>query len=317
MSTLSRTLAIVCALSCANVVRAQESIPVQAGSTLGRDSVTVGEVVLLTVRVRAPKGATINFPAAVDSLGPVQALEPPTVRSGADSATSADRIAVYRIAPWDVGQLQIKLGDVLVQTDGGERRVVLSLPSLFVRSVLPADSAKRIPKPARPLIASSAPAPWWWWAIAAVAALVIAGGAWWWARRARRKAGGVGDPYADAMAAFDRIERLKLLEAGEPGRHASSMTDVVRRYLSARVPDISLAMTSTELLNAVHGAPTVSAESLRALLDAVDPIKFARAPLDAARARALGDAAKTLVREEHRRAEDLATAERNQQERAA
>ena len=38
-------------------------IPVQAGVTLERDTLTVGEVVLLSVRVRAPRGATINFPA--------------------------------------------------------------------------------------------------------------------------------------------------------------------------------------------------------------------------------------------------------------
>jgi hypothetical protein len=66
-----------------------------------------------------------------------------------------------------------------------------------------------------------------------------------------------------------------------------------------------------------RGAPTVPQESLKMLLDSIDPIKFARAPLDGARARALGDAARTLVREEHRRAEDLAAAERVRTERAA
>ena len=52
----------------------QREIPVQAGTTINHDTVTVGDVVTLVVRVRAPLGATINFPAAVDSLGAVQAL---------------------------------------------------------------------------------------------------------------------------------------------------------------------------------------------------------------------------------------------------
>src|SRR4051812_12602035 len=81
-------------------LRAQQDVPIQAGSTVNHDTVTVGDIVLLTVRVRAPKGTTINFPAAVDSLGPVQALEPPTVRDGSDSPTAADRIATYRLAAW-------------------------------------------------------------------------------------------------------------------------------------------------------------------------------------------------------------------------
>ena len=165
-----------------NASAQQPQIPVQAGITIEHDTVTVGDVVRLTVRIRAPHGATINFPAAVDSLGPVQSLEPPTVRDGADTATAADRIATYRLAAWDIGRQPIKLGDVLVQTDDGERRVALDLPSLFVRSVLPADTTLRIPKPARPLLALQPPVPWWWWLVAAPWALAIGLGAWWWAR---------------------------------------------------------------------------------------------------------------------------------------
>ncbi len=296
--------------------RAQQVIPVQAGITLEKDTVAVGDVVRLTLRVRAPRGATISFPAAVDSLGPVQALEAPVVRDGSDSATAADRVATYRLAAWDIGVQQIKLGDVLVETDAGERRLTLSLPSLFVKSVLPADTALRVPKPARALIVPPTVIPWWWWLLAALAVAIIGLLVWWlWRRRARAAAG--GDPYVEAMAAFERVERLQLIDAGEPGKHATLMSDVVRRYLSGRLPDVSLALTSSELLNVARGAPTIPQESLKTLLDSIDPIKFARAPLDGARARALGDAARTLVREEHRRAEDLAAAERARTERAA
>ena len=289
----------------------QPDIPVQAGVTLERDTVTVGEVFRLIVRVRAPLGATINFPAAVDSLGPIQALDPPTVRSGADSVNAADRIATYRFAAWDIERRQIKLGDVVVQTDDGERRVTLQLPFVFVKSVLPADTALRVPKPARPLLEARAPTPWWWWLLAALA-LVIALGAWWWARRRRGADESTGDPHADALAAFARIEALRLLEAGEPGRHAALMADVVRRYLSERIDAASLAHTSRELLEAVRSARTVSFDALHSLLDAVDPVKFGAAPISADRARAVGEEAKAIVREEHERsvAADLENAPR-------
>lgn len=288
---------------------ASSTITVQAGAVVDRDTVTVGDVVRLTVRVRAPLGATVNFPTGLDSLSPVQALEPPVVTDGTDSSV-VDRIAVYRLAAWDIGRRPIRLGDVVVQSDDGDRTVALALPVLFVRSVLPADSALRVPKPVRELLAVRPPVPWWWWALAALAALLIGLGIWWWRRRRRRAAGPTGDPFADAEAAFVRIERLKLAEAGEPGRHAALMTDVVRRYLAGRHQSASLAQTTGELLGAIRGVATVPFDQLRRLLDDVDPVKFAAAPVTAQRARELGEMAKSIVREEHSRAASLEAAQK-------
>ncbi|MDB4884967.1 MAG: hypothetical protein JWN79_405, partial [Gemmatimonadetes bacterium] len=270
-------------------------IPVQAGTTVDHDSVTVGDVVRLTVRVRGPLGATVNFPTGLDSLGPVQSLEPPRVVNGADSLRAADRIAVYRVAAWDVGAQPIRLGDVLVQTDEGERHIALSLPSLFVKSVLPADTTQRTPKPARALLTVRTPLAWWWWAVAAAAALLVGLGVWWWMRRRRGAVGPVGDPYADAQRDFERVERLGLVAAGEAGRHAVLMTDILRRYLAARLEAATLAQTSGELLRALRGAPTVDHDRLEQLLATVDRVKFAAAPLGAEQARSTGAEARALV----------------------
>jgi hypothetical protein len=307
------------ALVAPGAARAQATvrIPVQAGATLDRDSVTVGDVVRLTVRVRAPLNATINFPAAVDSLGPVQSLEPPVVRDGADSLEAADRIAVYRLAPWDVGALRIRLGDVLVQTDDDERYVTLPLPSLFVRSVLPADSSLRVPKPARALLEPRAPLPWWWWIAAAAAALAVGVLAWWWIRRRRAALGPTGDPWADAERSFERIEKLRLVDAGEPGRHAALMADVARRYLADRFEHASLANTSGELLAALRGSGTVPHDRLQRVLTAVDSIKFGAARVSPDEARTLGAEARAVVRSEHDQAEKLAAAEAARTERGA
>ncbi|HKP15158.1 MAG TPA: hypothetical protein VJT85_03810, partial [Gemmatimonadaceae bacterium] len=252
-------------------------------------------------RVRAPIGSTINFPTGLDSLAPVQALEPPSVRDGTDSSV-VDRVATYRLSPWDIGRQPIRLGDVIVQADDGDRRLALTLPTLFVRSVLPADSAQRVPKPPRALLGVRAPIPWWWWALAALAAVGIGLLAWWWRRRRLRLGITTRDPFAEAEAAFVRIERLRLAEAGEPGRHAALMTDVVRRYLAARHEAATLANTSGELLATMTGVRTVPFERLQRLLHEVDPVKFAAAPLASQRARELGEEAKAIVREEHARA---------------
>ena len=283
-------------------------IPVQAGATVDRDSVTVGDVVRLTIRVRAPVGATINFPAGVDSLGPVQSLEPPQVRNGADSASATDRIAVYRVAAWDVGALAIRLGEVLVQTDDGERRIGVRLPTLAVRSVLPADSTLHVPKAARQLIPARPVAPWWLWLAIALAIVALAGLVWWWRSRRRGSTAPTGDPYADAERDFERVERLGLVAVGEHGRHAVLMTDVLRRYLAARGTGATLAHTSGELLVTLRGAPTVAHDQLQPLLERVDAVKFARAPLGGNEARAIGTDARAIVRHEHERAAAIAAA---------
>jgi len=299
-----RAAALACAALVPGAAMAQGTatrIPVQAGAVITRDTVTVGEVLQLVVRVRAPRGATVNFPVAVDTLGAVQSLDPPTVRDGSDTLDATDRIATYRVAAWDVGLQPIRLAPVLVQTDDDERSVQLTLPSVFVASVLPADTALRIPKPARPLLPVPAPFPWWWLLLAlAIVALVL--GLWWWRRRRARALPPPGDPYGDAEHAFDRIEKLRLVEAGEAGRHAALMTDVLRRYLSERVEHASLAHTSVELLAAVRGAAGVPYERLQRLLQEVDLIKFGAAAVTPAGARALGNEAREIVRAEHQHA---------------
>ena len=300
-------------LLCATSARAQ----IQTGITLAKDSVTVGEVVQLVVRVHAPLNAVISFPSAVDSLGPVQALEAPVVRAGSDSANAADRVATYLLSAWDVGQQKIKLGDVLVQTSAGDRRITLDLPTLFVKSVLPKDSAERVPKPARPLLDAIPQAPWWYWPVGAVLALLLGYIIWRFIARRRREAQGTKDPFIEAKHSFERVEKLRLLDAGEPGRHAALMADVVRQYLSARLTGVSLALTTQELLGALRGAPTISSQRLAALFNAVDPVKFARAPISVEAARSLGEDAKAIVLEERDRSAALAAAESTKTERAA
>ena len=309
---------VACALLPACALLAQQtSIPIQSGITLERDTVTVGEVVRLAVRIHAPRGAAINFPVAVDSLGPVQSLEPPSVRDGADTASGADRVATYSLAAWDVGLLPIRLGDVLVQTVQGEQRVSLELPSLFVRTVLPADTALRIPRPARPLLVVRPPIPWWGWALAVLALLLLGLFLGWRATRRGRAVPRHVDPYAQARTAFGRVERLRLIDAGEPGRYAALMTDVLRRYLAERLDTASLSQTSEELLRAVSGVESVSYEALRELLGTVDSVKFAAAPIGAERARSVGEDAKAIVREEHDRSAALAQTAQVGEERAA
>ena len=270
---------------------------VQLGVSAKPDSVTVGEPFELRVRVRAPAGAVVTFPEGPDSSAQVEAIASRAVVGAAD-ASGTDRTAVFRLVAWDVGEIPAKLGDVVVTLAGVERRVPLGEVMVKVKSVLPADTTLRVPKPPRPPF--DVAMPWWqrWWPFI-VAALVAALLAWWWWRRRRR-----GRPDADALDAhafaereFARIEALGLVDAGERGRYVALMVEVLRDYLALRVPEARASLTSGELIAALRGVNTVPLSRLAGVLDEADLIKFARRIVTADRARELGREARAIARD--------------------
>lgn len=265
----------------------------QLGFVVEPDTVTVGDPFRLVVRVRAPKGATVEFPTAMDSGGMVEALDPVVVMPSSDPSLT-DQTATYRLAAWDVGRLPLKLADVIVRLNGDERALALRDLFVTVRSVLPADSSQRVPRPPRDVMAI--PPPWWWWAALAAVVAVLLLLLWsWWRRRRRVRPAPVIDPLREADAAFERIDRLGLVVAGERARHAALVIEVLRDYLGRVVPAASTSLTTAELLAAIRDEPRVAANRLAALLIEVDLVKFARRPLAPDRAQTIGTETKALV----------------------
>ena len=191
----------------------------------------------------------------------MQSLDPVAVRTSADT-TAVEQYADYRVAAWDIGSQPIRLDDVhrAVQRPRATRSA--RRHAVFVRSVLPADSAQRVPKPPRALFELSA-FPWWLLGAhrrgdhrARSADLVVdappakAAG-----RRRRRSVSSA--PRRNSSAS----RRLRLLDAGERGRYVALMIEVLRDYLAARYAAASLSLTSTELQRAVRDAAARSAGS--------------------------------------------------------
>jgi len=286
-------LGVVSAMLVSASVALAQQIPVKAGVTVAPDSVRIGDPFRVTVGVRAPVGASIEFPRVLDSTATVQSLDPVTVRTSADT-TAVEQYADYRVAAWDIETQPVRLAEAIVRYNGVERRIPLSA-SVFVASVLPADSAQRVPKPPRDLFELN---PFPWWLIAALIAAAIAGSlsTWWWIRRRRKpKAAVVVDPYERAQAEFQRIESLRLLDAGERGRYVTLMIEVLRDYLAARYAEAALSLTSTELQRSVRGHPHVPEERLTRVLTDADLIKFARRPVSTERARELSREVRGVV----------------------
>ncbi|HEY9479567.1 MAG TPA: hypothetical protein VIP79_05740 [Gemmatimonadaceae bacterium] len=267
---------------------------VQMGVLVRPDTVTVGEHFVVTVRVRAPLGSEIAFPTGPDSGLTVEAVDPRDIQKSQDTS-AVERTAVYRLVAWDTGALTAHLGEVVVSTNGVDRRIAITRDTVHVQSVLPADSTLRVPKPAREILVAGRP--WWHWLLLALAAIALMGLLVWWWRR--RRGGSVMNPeedaYQTAVREFERITALGLTEAGESGRHVALNVDVMRDYLAARLSEAPRSLTSTELLHAASSRAEVDIPRLASLVAESDLIKFARERVSPQRARELGLEARALV----------------------
>jgi hypothetical protein len=272
---------------------------VMLGVRVTPDTVTVGAPFQVLVRVRAPRGSRIEFALGPDSTGTVQPLDTRRVTDSPDT-TGTEAMATYRLAAWDVGAQQIVIPDAIVRLPSlAVRPVPIGPLTIFVRRVVPAakDSAGRVPKPARPVLAPVEP--WWWrWAVAGGALLLLMLLLWWLARRSRRPRGmAARDPYQDAVRELDRIERLGLIDAGERGRYVALVTQVVRDYLAGRIARAALSLTTLELIDALRDDARVPLDRLRGVLDESDQVKFARAKVSAERAVQVASDAREVVEE--------------------
>ena len=283
-------------------------IPVQAAVGIEPDTVRIGDPFLVQIGIRAPVGATVAFPPAPDSTGAVQGLDPVRVETRPDSG-GVVQWGYYRVAAWDVGDQAITLGDVVVTVGGRSRRIPIAGRKVFVASVLPADTAQRVPKPPRPLYEFAAPM-WWLWLGLAALAVVLLLLWWWWRRRKRGRPIAVPDPFARAEREFARIEALRLIEAGERGRYVTLVVEVLRDYLAARYPSAPLSLTSTELLAALRGQRSVPNDGLMRVLNEADLIKFAQRPVTADRAREIGREARAIVAQERAASQPAPPAEK-------
>lgn len=272
---------------------AQPAKPLRIGAALTPDTLQVGDPFIMTVTIEVPAGAKVTWPTPTDSAAPYSMRSDVRV-TGSENGNVRRETAEYDMAVWGVGPVAVKIPDIKVLIDGTETVVPFEAPSLFVQSVLPADTSLHVPKPAKDLFPRIVP--WWelWWpAILLVLLLLLA----WLLHRARKKkrASLELDPFARAEHDFQRLDRLALNESGEQGRFVALALEVLRTYLSVRVPAATLALTSDELLGAVEPDSRVPTQRLQPLLAEGDAIKFGRLPVTSAHAREMALEARGIV----------------------
>jgi hypothetical protein len=268
---------------------------IQLGVAVRPETVTVGTRFIVAARLRAPEGATIAWPTAPDTSESLEIVSSRMLDSASDSLRT-EETARWRLAAWDTGTMTIVFEDAVVTTPDAESRVPLRA-RVYVRSVLPADTALHDPKPPRDIMAADPP--WWRWVVVALLALAVIGLlVWWYLRRRRRKPPPASvDAMQYAEREFTRVERMGLLEAGERGRFVALMVEVMRDYLALRLPGASPSLTSTELVGYLRSRADLPVQRLGAILGEADLVKFARRSVTAERAREMGQEARAIVRD--------------------
>jgi len=275
------------------LLQAQAPAPAQAPAiswSVSPETVTVAEPFNVTITIRAPLRTVIAFPAGPDTAQPLEAVDPPVVHFDTDSTGTPRRIAVYRLQAWQTGAQSLTIP---VQVGAGaDAQKLEAHPAVFVRSVLPADTSLRVPKPALSVLKT--PLLWWPWALALGIALGVIALLWRRHRRRRRRAAPPPSPLSVAEGALARVETLGLLEAGEPSRYVALHADILRGYLSSRVAVVSRSQTTAELVAALLGR-ALPLNRVAAVLDEADQVQFARRPVTVVRAKEIAREVKTLL----------------------
>lgn len=254
----------------------------------------VGEPITVELRVQAPRGTLVRFPVLPDTGTRIEPLDPRSV-TGGETADGVEQVATYRLIAWDTGSVAPSFSDVTLERDGRVARYPVELGGLRIRSVLPADSAARQPKPARdPLDAPTML--WRWWVAAVVVALLAFWGSRVARRRAREHATMDPGPLVRARAAFAHLRALDLSSAGEPGRHALSHGAVLRRYIAERWPTLPVSLTARELEQRLPATNlSVLPERVVSLAAALEPVAYAAAPIASGEAERLALESTTIV----------------------
>lgn len=260
------------------------------------ETVTVGQPFMVNLRAVPARGRTAIAPPVPDTGGVVEPLDPAVVTRRGDTL-----LVRYRLIAWQPGVLTIPLAPVRMRRAQNELPVAMDI-RVVVASVLPSDSASRVPKPSRELFPAATP--WWakWskWLLGIAAALCAVYLGHRWRTRKRPVVEHTVTPIARAESAFARLDARTLPALGEGGRQVTLATEIVRQYLADIEPSLLLTLTNVELLDAARPLGGIAELRLSQLLEQSDLVRFSGARTTPETVRQVSGLARELVREMHR-----------------
>ena len=251
-----------------------------------QERLTVGDPLMYTVTVVSPPGVAVDWPDRRRTMGPfeVQLFEHDGPYAGS-GGQYADTLR-YTLAVYSVGIHTIPPMELSYTLQGATKRSsVTDSVTITVVSVIEEEATdiRDLKDPA------SLPdsIPWYVWAgVAAFLIVLIVFAIYYYKHR-----GGGSDgiptvsalgptrlPHEMAFRDLEQLTRSGLLEKGEIVRHYTTLSEILRRYLSARYQILAMEITTTELVGLLD-SQEIKADHrvmITELLHECDLVKFAR-----------------------------------------
>lgn len=257
--------------------------PVTFEVSADRSSVTVGDPVTLTFRLRHAKDVSI---VTFDADRALAALEVLDQKEGTPRVLDDGRVEELRtvtVAAYETGSRELAPVRVIYKDAAGKegsvaaRRIPISVTSVLTEGQNePADLKKPAEMPARAL--------WPWMLLLALLVAALAAFIWW-RRRRRRPEGETAIPAAPlrpsheiAYAELQRLLSTNLLEKGAVKEFYIELAEIIRRYLGSRYHIDTFERTSSEILESLRltRAPVKAMAMISEFLSACDLVKFAK-----------------------------------------
>ena len=280
-------LAAVLLLAVATHVQAQQVTPdtLFVSVAVDQERITVGDPLAYTVTVVSPLGVAVNWPDRRRSVGPfeVQSFEHDGPYAG-PGGQYADTLR-YTLAVYSVGVHTIPPMELPYSLQGAaERTSVTDSVAITVVSVIEEEATDiRDLKDPADLPGSI---PWFVWAgVAAFLLALVVFAIYYYKHRGRPEE--LPDiptlapkrlPHEVAYAELEQLSRSGWLEQGKIARHYTTLSEILRRYLSARYQILAMEITTTELIGLL-GSRDIKEDHrimITEFLHECDLVKFAR-----------------------------------------
>lgn len=258
---------------------------IQVEAKLDRDSLRIGEQVLLHISARMPVKTQVVFPQLVDSIGKVQIVKSLKADTTFDKNNPNQQTVThsYALTSFDPGVYV--LPGFTFQTPNGELKT--GTVTLQVKAVQ-VDTTKAFYDIKQPLTVSYT---FWDWLkdhwlmvlIVLVAVLLTAGSVYYYQKRPKKDRLFVKpDPILPVdVIALNKLNELrdkKLWQQGEVKLYYSELSDVLREYLEKRYQISTQEQTTDEILLSLKQKeiPQESRTLLNKILTLADLVKFAK-----------------------------------------
>jgi len=292
---------LVCALMVAAAAPSPVAAQSRVTSAVDTTLITVGDRILLEVRVEHPADAAVAWPDSVD-VDPFEVLDArvsPT-RAQGESAVSS---ALFSLTTFELGDVELpSIAVRVLHPDGQEEELATDRFGVEVVSV-GVEEGGDIREIRGPL---AIPVGVVWILAGAILLMLLGAATYAVVSRRRRREGDEGfvpgppprPAHEIALEELQRVEESNLLANGMVKEYHIRVSEILRRYVEARFRVPALEMTTWEVLGGLQSAGVddgVRAD-LRRFLDQCDLVKFAKARPDEAASRSVLDLGREWVR---------------------